>query len=408
MKAVKVIFKILLILLLIVALLVGGYVGYISLQYSRIADYTPVEVSNLQEVNISLNYEYSAITYNIGFGAYGPDYTFFMDEGIMADGTRTKGTSARAASEAAVITNTDGVIAALQNYAPDFILLQEVDQNATRSYHVNQLQRITAALPDYSYAYASNFHSAYLAYPFNEPIGSIESGLVSLSYYNVADTVRRSYPVDESFPQKFFDLDRCFTAQWLPIEGSDASLVMINSHMSAYDEGGKIRTEQLQMLIDMMVNEYEKGNYVIVGGDFNHALGVALDAFTSGQQIPDWVVELDLSAIPENFRLVSASNAGEVPTCRGVDIPYQKGVTYTTIVDGFIVSDNIDASAWNIDLEFTNSDHNPVQLTFTLLANSTEAEDTPAEDAAVQDTTAETSQAEPADELTSSTLEPLG
>jgi exonuclease III len=66
------------------------------------------------------------------------------------------------------------------------------------------------------------------------------------------------------------------------------------------------------------------------------------------------------------MKIVNASNNTEVPTCRTADIPYKKGVNYTSVIDGFIVSDNIIATAENIDADFMYSDHNPVKLTFKL------------------------------------------
>ena len=51
---------------------------------------------------------------------------------------------------------------------------------------------------------------------------------------------------------------------------------------------------------------------------------------------------------------------------QGADISYEKGVTYTVIVDGFLISDNIKASAENLDAGFTYSDHNPVVMEFVL------------------------------------------
>ena len=63
------------------------------------------------------------------------------------------------------------------------------------------------------------------------------------------------------------------------------------------------------------------------------------------------------------------SNLDDVATCRGDDIPYEKGVTYTTTIDGFIVSDNVTATATNIDNSFEYSDHNPVRLSFSLGTN---------------------------------------
>ena len=68
----------------------------------------------------------------------------------------------------------------------------------------------------------------------------------------------------------------------------------------------------------------------------------------------------------EGIRIVQAENELEIPTCRGADIPYTKGVNFTTVVDGFLVSENVKAEAENIDTDFGYSDHNPVMLRFEL------------------------------------------
>ena len=77
---------------------------------------------------------------------------------------------------------------------------------------------------------------------------------------------------------------------------------------------------------------------------------------------------MDDADLPAHFAFVAAQNGTQVPTCRGADIPYEKGVNYTTVVDGFAVSDNVIAKAENLDTDFAFSDHNPVQLTFELAA----------------------------------------
>ena len=107
-------------------------------------------------------------------------------------------------------------------------------------------------------------------------------------------------------------------------------------------------------------------DYVIVGGDFNHALRGTRETFASEQQIPEWVYAFDDSDLPDGFSVVRADNVDTVPTCRSTDLPYEKGVNYTVVIDGFIVSDNVRASAENIDTDFSYSDHNPVLLTFSL------------------------------------------
>ena len=172
--------------------------------------------------------------------------------------------------------------------------------------------------------------------------------------------------MDNSFITKFTDLDRCFAVMRLPVEGG-RELVLINSHMSAYDKGGLIRAQQLELLNSVMEEENQAGNYVIVGGDFNHALGeAAAEGFSSKQKFPEWVSILTEEELAEGISIVQAENELEVPTCRGADIPYTKGVNFTTVVDGFLVSDNVKAAAENIDTDFGYSDHNPVLLRFEL------------------------------------------
>ena len=135
--------------------------------------------------------------------------------------------------------------------------------------------------------------------------------------------------------------------------------------MSAYDEGGKIREKQLDMLLTFMEGEYNKGNYVIAGGDWNHDIADSINTFTSKQKVPEWVKEINESELPEHFSFAKNTS---VATCRSTDMPYEKGVNYTVVLDGFLVSDNIQIdSIENIDTNFEYSDHNPAYMTFTLL-----------------------------------------
>ena len=186
-----------------------------------------------------------------------------------------------------------------------------------------------------------------------------------MSKYQISESVRRSFPIDESFIQKFFDLDRCFEVNYLPIQNSDKQLVLINLHMSAYDEGGRIRAQQLEMLLTFMQGEYNKGNYVIAGGDWNHDIANSFNSFETQQKVPEWVKAISEEEIPEHFSFAQDTS---VATCRSTDMPYEKGVNYTVVLDGFLVSDNIQInSIENIDTDFEYSDHNPAYMTFTLL-----------------------------------------
>ena len=365
MKVLKRVFQVIGILVLICILVVAGYIVYLETTYYRIDDSVAVEVDNNPQAALQVGTQYKAATYNIGFGAYTPDYTFFMDEGIMNDGTPTVGTHSTAVSRESVEACTNGAISVLKGLDADFMLLQEVDVDSTRSYNVDQKAALEEAFPTFSSTFASNLHSGYLAYPIGDPHGTVNAGLLVLGDAHVDSAMRRSYPIDEAFPTKFFDLDRCFLVERLPV-ANGKELVLINSHMSAYDEGGLIRQQQLDLICGIMQEEAASGNYVIVGGDWNHALGGSETMYESGFQVPPWVSTFDDSLLPAGYSVVIADNIRSVPTCRNNDVPYEKGYTYTVTVDGFVVSDNVKATAQNIDAGFEYSDHNPVLLTFEL------------------------------------------
>lgn len=375
MHPIKSIFVIIGVVLLVGAGTFAGYACYLESHYSRIPDNKMLKVEPAQKQEQDqpkqLNYgsDYTICTYNIGFGAYTPSYTFFMDKGEMLDGTKHQGAYGKARSLEAVTEATKGAIdavaTAVDGNAPDFMMFQEIDVNSDRSFHVDQTACVRAAFANYESSYASDFHSGFLAYPLHDMHGSVQSGIMTLSRVDMTSSVRRSYPVSTAFPDKFFDLDRCFevTRYRLP---DKHELVLINSHMSAYDEGGVFRAQQVKMLTKFMKQEYAKGNYVIAGGDWNCALGNSIGIYPTQQKRPEWIQELKESDIPQGFSYVAADNIGEVPTCRADDIPYEKGVTYTATVDGFIASDNVSASAHHIDTGFAASDHNPVLLRFSL------------------------------------------
>lgn len=360
--------KILVSLLIVIGILlvaVAAYVIYMQCQYYRIEDNLSIETENNQEEVVQAGTEYKIMTYNIGFGAYSQDYSFFMDTGEMKDGTQTRGHYGKGMSAEDVEKNTSGCIERVKEQNPDFVFLQEVDVKADRSYEINQRDEILNSLPEYGSVFANNFHSAYLPVPPWDPHGAVNAGMLTLSKYHIDSNVRRQFPVSDAFITKFTDLDRCFVVSRCPVSNGK-ELVLINVHLSAYDEGGKIRAKQLELLNQVLAQEGEKGNYIIVGGDFNHDIADTIEAFPSEQKIPPWVFQLSDESLAEGFHFVKAENCMQVPTCRGADIPYEKGVDYTVVVDGFIVSDNVKASAQNIDGEFLYSDHNPVVLTFSV------------------------------------------
>lgn len=351
--------KIFSIVLISLVLVVVAYVAYVLISYYRIEDNLELEINNNQETVLDLDKEYTITTYNIGFGAYEQNYSFFMDTGEMLDGTKTKGIHSRALSKENEINNTNGAIEEIKKINADFCFFQEVDTKSTRSYKVNQKEMIEKEFASYGSVFAVNYHSAYLFYPFNEPIGKSNSGIMTLSKYKLSSSLRRSFPLSGNMFEDLTDLDRCFSITRIKVS-DDKDLVLINLHFTAYDEGGTVRAKQMELLNEVL--SAEASNYVVVGGDFNHEL---IETNFPSQQIrPDWAVAFPAGDLPSGYTVVAATNA---PTCRGADIVYEKNVDYTVVIDGFIVNDKISVvSIENIDLDFKYSDHNPAKLVFKL------------------------------------------
>ena len=333
------------------------YVIYVFATYYRIEDNLELEVGGSGSGAVSVGKEQTVISYNIGFGAYTPDFGFFMDGG----------TESRAKSKESVLEVMDGITAFLKEKDADFMFIQEVDQDATRSYHVDESKIITDALDEYSYVYGINYDSPYLFYPFTQPHGKSLAGLMTMSKYEIESSIRRSLPIEDTL-MKFLDLDRCYTVSRVPTDNGK-ELLLYSIHLSAYTSDGTIATQQLEMLIEDMQTEYEKGNYIVCGGDFNKDIlgdssvyfGNADKEYTWAQPVPEELFN------GTDLKLIAPFDGDNpVPSCRNADGPYYDG-QFVLTVDGFIVSDNVSVINSNVyDLGFEYSDHNPVYMTFVL------------------------------------------
>lgn len=346
--------KIILCVLAALVLLVGAYVAYVFIAFNRLPDDLQLTVTDNVKETAQLNTSYKLVSFNTGFGAYEPDYSFFMDGG----------TQSWAWSKDRLLKNLNNISAWLREQDADFYFLQEVDENATRTYHVNQRQMVEQAFADYDIVYGQNWNSPFLFYPFTQPHGKTQCGIMTLSRMDIQRAFRRSLPIENTV-MKLVDLDRCYTVSRVPVADGH-ELVLFNTHLSAYTSDGAIATEQLNLLVSDMANEYSLGNFVVCGGDFNKDLlgdssqyfGIPGDNYTWAQPIPASTFE----NVP--LTLVAASNA---PSCRVAEAPYNPQQFVLTI-DGFIVSDNVRVISQQVDdTGFAYSDHNPVEMVFELI-----------------------------------------
>lgn len=355
---VKKVFKIVLIILGAVLLLAAGLILWLSVCEFKPADVTDVKVesnSQVGEFSPFLDQELTVISWNIGYAGLGKDSDFFMDGGENVS----------SADQDTVTASLLGIYKQL--YTGDnqagIYMLQEVDKNSARTYGMDE----SDCLGIYNSTYALNYSCPFVPYPL-PPIGRVNSGLLTTTMYDIDSSERISLPCPFDWPVSTANLKRCLLVSYLPIEGSSSKLVIVNLHLEAYDDGeGKIaQTKQLREFIQ---SEYEKGNYVIAGGDFNQVFPGGIEKYPN--EHPElWepgIITEDI--MPEGWSLAYDL---ETPSCRLLNQPYDPEDIENTqyyVIDGFIISPNVELiSVETLDAGFEFADHNPVQLKVKLIS----------------------------------------
>ena len=342
--------KILLKLILVLILLLLGF-----LAYSTITDFQPQEkivlLENTDAPALEKN-SFTILSWNIGYAGLGDNMDFFYDGGKKVRDTKER-----------TEENLHQIISFLtaQNNL-DFMLLQEVDVEAKRTYNINERDLIENSLPNYLSLYADNYLVNYVPVPYTEPMGYVHAGLQTLSKNIPAKSIRYAFPGNYSWPTSLFMLDRCFIANRYKLPNGK-ELVVVNTHNSAFDDGS-LKKQQLEYLKVFLEQELAKGNYFIVGGDWNqNPPGINPENFGSYAESKEFLLsELDKDIFPADWQWVFDPNTA---TNRSNITEYIKGKTSTTILDFFLTSPNIKVNfITTIDLGFKNSDHQPIIMKF--------------------------------------------
>jgi endonuclease/exonuclease/phosphatase family metal-dependent hydrolase len=135
--------------------------------------------------------------------------------------------------------------------------------------------------------------------------------------------------------------------------------VIFNVHLSAFDDGA-LRRQQLADVWRWLRDEFERGRHVVAAGDWNFRLATTAFPYSTDDRNTFWVRDLPGELTPAGWHWAVDPAA---PTNRTVEQPYRPGVNYTSVIDGFVVSPNVEvAEVRTLDLGFENSDHNPVCL----------------------------------------------
>lgn len=327
----------------------------ILLSYLWIKEYRPEKVENVKaqgfgEKPPEIGEKYKIMTWNIGYAGLDKDTDFFMDGGKMVFPI----------DKNHVEKSLNHIIKSSKKMDADIKFFQEVDINSKRTYHINQVEKIRKNLGGNT-SFALNFKADFIPYPI-PPMGKVESGIMTQTDFKIKKSKRYQQEIPHKFPTRLVNLKRAFNPSYIDIKNSDKKLVIINVHLDAYESGNKGRIAQTKEIIDFVNKEYKKGNYVLVGGDFNQELSGIYKKLPEGIWNPS---PFPKEMLTKNIKLYYDKN-GKTSVVN--DKPYTGKDAYLSTIDGFLATDNIEIK--NIKTQtkenFQYSDHNPVVMEFVL------------------------------------------
>ncbi len=343
-------------LLLLVLLVVVVYFIIMALTEYNPRAVSKAEVYGHGRGQPTLPDEFSFLTWNIGYAGLGKEMDFFYDGGkqVIPEKKLSEG-------------YLEGIKKEIHNFDTlDFLYIQEIDIKSRRAYDVNELDELAGELPQFHYVFGMNYNSWFVPVPLYQPMGYVKSGISTFSRHKPESVVMVPFGTHYSWPQRLVQLKRCFLMMKILLENGK-ELVVINTHNSAYDSTGELRKNELQMLSRYMLKEYEKGNYVVTGGDWNsNPEGFRPQSIVSGDSITRLDVPVSCSFFPGwHFAFDTLQ-----PSNRFTNEPYKTGKTKTTIIDFFVVSPNIEIlSVETKRMGFKYSDHEPVIMKIKLIKN---------------------------------------
>ena len=331
----------------VILLLFLAILGYFTLR--KYSPDTKVIVDENRVKPISLD-TITCVSWNIGYCGLSDDMDFFYDGGRKV---RT--------SEENTEENLEFIKDKL-NRANDVqcFLLQEVDTASKRSYYIDQFNHISKVLASYQGYFSTNYHVDFVPVPVTDPLGKVRGGLATFSRFTPKRVTRYAYPSSYSWPMNLFMLDRCFMVSEFLLKNRK-KLLVINTHNSAYDDGS-LKHKEMNFLKKFLLAEYKKGNYLIVGGDWNQ-FPPGIEKYNDRFDLSKTPI-IERNFMPSDWKWVADY---ETATNRALDAPLNEN-TRKSLIDFYLISPNVEVlNIRTYDQAFRHSDHHPVFARFRLV-----------------------------------------
>jgi len=309
-----------LLVFLLVFLLVGGFFLF------SLLDYQPKDVEEMPLLGSGgqgFPTTFSLLSWNVEFGGY----------------------------DQAVEQNWPVILALLEGTPADLVLLQEIDRGSKRVSGQDQVQQVVDSLANPCWTYALNYRSPWVPVPLANPVGRVESGLLTLSAFCPERAWRFRLPDWNTWPVKMFQYDRCLSVWEISVGSQGKKLFVGNLQLSPFFHTSLL-DDQLVAMKELMMNWYAEGNYVVLGGDWQVRLPGVFFGDGSVQKIPNaWT--------PFGWKWAYDPSS-----------PGENGGESSTTTDGFLLSPNVELleAKW-LTPPSTPSQHSPLLLSLALKAN---------------------------------------
>lgn len=336
--------------LIVAVLLVTGTIS-IVLFYLTANQYSPEDLMKLDTISsgvLDMDDEISIFTWNIGYAG--------MDRGASSytDGGRQLSTS-----ELAVANNLDEIGKLLKRMNSDIFLLQEVDKDSDRTFHIDQEEKLSLGLDGYFKTYTYDYKIDFYPLPLDKMMGKIHSGFLTMGKVAPDEVLRYRIIKEESWPASVFSKDECVLVwEYKLVNGK--KLVVYNINMSGYEKLESLM-KGLNFIRGMLLEDYLAGNYAVAGGDWGITLpGYVKQDLESKCGLLSFSEKINDDWTPAGWNWAYPY---DYPSVRSASTPYGSETCLST-VDGFLVSPNLSVTNINsFGLLFENSDHNPLEIT---------------------------------------------
>lgn len=398
--------KIFIIIILAIVLVAAGITAFLTITEFKPEEEEVLDVTGVTEKKLNEGGELTLLTYNIGYGGLSADMDLYTEGGE----------GVKASTESLINRNLDCIRLLMKEQNCDVLMLQTVDKKAERSFKVDEVTYLRSLFPGLS-SYAQNYKCKFIPLPLRDPLGSVDSGLLTINRFPVTESDRLALASGYSWPMKLFKPKNCLQVQRVLLgeippaevkaeeepaateeekEGEEdekekekkkkkddepapvsipsnggPELIIVNAHFESLD-GGSIKIEQTKALANFVKDEYAKGNYVIIGGTFNQTFPGSDSTLYPLRDTSNFLPGvLEETLFGEGW---SFAYDQRTPTARLCNTPYSELDPYAQlyVIDGFITSPNVSVKGvYTIDTGFKFSNHQPVKLRVQLKASGT-------------------------------------